>query len=363
MDTRLCFGVFAQILSFGRYESNISQTNFVYSLLRILSDEHRYDTPLNGKGGKEVYEPDKYAISKIVHCTINIPALADTKFKNISPEEYSKFVNIIEEPFKKVISYIVEDNKCLIILALRDIILNDGTIDNQHKDFFKIIFGSSKSDFLMQCEYSFLELLYKVFMYTLFLNESNKVGESTAKFITKKYIEEIHKQCSRELKWDKEKQLLTVLYRKNYFSLYDLLIKHNIPQFIEKVDPSCGIMKDYVYCLQDFINDLSNSEFIINDECEAEKNKKIIKRIQIFCNIFNAYVDYIGKNVFDGIYCDMNNKLINLEIIQKVYFPKPATNLLEFNKRTRKYRQTLINVYQRIYKCAMASYYEIDFDE
>lgn len=354
MEIRVCFGTFATILNYFRNSSQISQTDFVYTIIKIMGIQNAYTTPIYI--GKEIkLIPDKAAISRILKCERDIPHLSESKYRSIQLEEIS--IDDIIVQFNEVIKYIDVDSKSKIVLALRDIISKDSTLNNEHKETFNIIFGKSQKDFVMQYEYSFSELLSKTFLYTLYFGEKNMVGKNCIEYITKEYIEGIYEKCSHEIEWDNNKQLLTVTYLRNYVSFNNLLKKYDIPFFIEKIDPSSsGIEKRWLDIIPAFINELSGPEFIKCGDCDAKLNNEIVKQIQAFGLQLNEYFEYIGINVYDAAYFDSINGTDVPEDTENWFFPKASLNLILFNKATYNYRKKMVDIYQNIYKCSLTSY-------
>lgn len=369
MELRLCFCTFASVLNKCRDMKKINQEKFVTDILKILIPQIPYEKYPNYK--EDIIEYDKAAISKILSAQKNIPFSSALPLKPID--------EIKKEFSEKIVPYFSEDNKTKIILALRDIILNDNHLDFDFKESFNLYYGITKDAFAFQYEFSFTELLSKTLLFTIESGVENIEGRDCIKSITKEYIDEVQSQFQFDIKWDNNEQKLTLTYIKNWILFNELLTKYKLFEFIEKVDPSYRISDDWVELVDGF---LQEAPLIIKkswNEKNESINTEILNGICDFYKTLDQYITYVGKNVLLSLYNEDSQKrlaqsrssntdeeiTVNSESLNNIdsttntkkynksddpifFIPKKDINPFIFIKETKSYRESLISIYEKM---------------
>jgi len=186
---RLCFGTFASILCWGKIKT-ITERILVGTMTQTVDQNCSYI-----KNGP--------AVSKLLSCTQN---LSDGRSRWKDGESFPPLSKVIEEARKaekkdviqkfknRVVPLIDKDKKVQVIFALRDLIRDDNTIDNENKEkFMHHLDGMTKKDVLIQCELEentsvFPNILAGIFLYTV-IAVQNTVG--------KEYVERVGKYIDR----------------------------------------------------------------------------------------------------------------------------------------------------------------------
>lgn len=366
MELRLCFCTFASVLNECRDKKKINQEKFVTGILKILIPQIPYEKYPNYKA--DIIEYDKAAISKILSAKINIPFSSALPLKPID--------EIKTEFSEKIVPYFSEDNKIKIILALRDIILNDNHLDFDFKESFNLYYGITKDAFVNQYEFSFTELLSKTLLFTIESGVENIEGRDCIKSITKEYIDEVQSQFQFDIKWDNNEQKLTLTYIKNWILFNELLTKYKLFEFIEKVDPSYRISDDWVELVDGFLQEATLIIKKSSNEKNESINTEILNGICDFYKTLDQYSTYLGKNVLLSLYYEDSRKqldqsrssnpneetIANSDSLNNIdsttntkkynksddpifFIPKKDINPFIFIKETKSYRESLISIY------------------
>lgn len=371
MELRLCFCTFASVLNKCRDMKKINQEKFVTGILKILIPQIPYEKYPTFQG--DIIEYDKSAISKILSAKINIPFSSALPLKPID--------EIKKEFSDKIVPYFSEENKIKIILALRDIILNDNHLDLDFKESFNLYYGITKEAFAFQYEFSFTELLSKTLLFTIESGVENTEGKDCIKSITKEYIDKVQSQFNYDIKWDNKEQKLTLTYIKNWILFNELLTKYKIFEFIEKVDPSYRISDDWVELVDGFLQEAPSIITKSSNEKKESINTEILNGIYDFYKTLDQYSTYLGKNVLLSLYYEDSRKqldqsrssnpneetIANSDSLNKadsttdmedynkndepVFFvPNKEINPSVFMKETISYRESLISTYEKLFE-------------
>ncbi len=203
----LCFGTFARVLSGCR--EKISATKFV---ARIAWTVDQMNSCLEAGLDYEISDKDLETIKSLG----NAPVVSKLLSCNQDFELKSNKRPLIEDTRKrfesKVMPFISEDMVANAVLALRDIISRDDTIDTlegTRKETFKKYLGLYRDEFLQQTSFNVPDLFARILLYTTCIN--NREGEPYIGMITDKFIQDSTSTVWAKLKWDTNTQTLDLL--------------------------------------------------------------------------------------------------------------------------------------------------------
>lgn len=162
----LCFGSFATVLKLCKV-SSATQKRLVGAILMSVNDQY------------DISEEDT-TVHKLIKCDRN---LSD----NVTDKALTADSKNVVDHFKRNVVPLIDPNKRkLVILALVDIIAEDGTIDDA-TDVDKVN-NITKHQVVSATEFSFADFLAGVVLYTA-ITVPNTVGKDSISEITAEYIE------------------------------------------------------------------------------------------------------------------------------------------------------------------------------
>jgi len=161
---KLCFGSFATVLTFCKAKST-SQKKLVGTILLTVAPGYDIRT-------------DDTATSNLVRCERNLSA-------NVTDVAPTADVHAVAEGFKQNVLPLLDDNKrALIVLALKEIIESDTTIEPDTP--VEKVNGITKATLLSQDTFILADLLAGIFLYTVPV--TNRDGEESIEEITDEYL-------------------------------------------------------------------------------------------------------------------------------------------------------------------------------
>ena len=166
---RLCFSAFANVLAFctTKYIKKLDLLNCV-----VQSVDKSCSLSSN-------------AAWKLLNCEANLPnGRANALGAIISNASSADPILVTEYYLKKVIPLIDPNKRKLIILALRDIIAEDETINDD--TVVDIVTGTTKKTLLSQSRFVLSDFLAGIFLYTASID--NREGKETIKSLTEEYV-------------------------------------------------------------------------------------------------------------------------------------------------------------------------------
>lgn len=162
----LCFGSFATVLKLCKV-SSATQKRLVGAILMSVNDQYDISS-----------EDD--TVHKLIKCVRN---LSD----NVTDKALTADSKNIADYFKLNVVPLIDPNKRkLVILALRDIIAEDDTIDDA--SVVDKVNNLTKHQVILATEFVFADFLAGVFIYTTII-VSNAIGKDSISEITAEYIE------------------------------------------------------------------------------------------------------------------------------------------------------------------------------
>ncbi|KOA21178.1 NACHT domain protein [Clostridium homopropionicum DSM 5847] len=167
---RLCFGTYASVLRscIPKKKTKLVTPQKKFIGIVLMSLNRAYDITDNG-----------YMTTRLVSCNNSLPA-------DITEKAQDANVKVVAEYFKKKVIPILDPNKTkLAVLAIRDIIASDTTIDGD--TVVDLVSDITKSTLLTQNEFVLEEFLAGVFLYTARAVD-NTVGKDFAKAINDGYV-------------------------------------------------------------------------------------------------------------------------------------------------------------------------------
>lgn len=162
---KLCFGFFATVLNLCKAQG-VSQKQLCGTILLAIAPN--YDI-----------RSDDTAVANLLHCDRNLSP-------NVTDPAPTANVRDVAEYFKQKVLPLLDDNKRkLIILAMKDIIASDETIDAQTP--VEKVKGITKASLVSQTEFVLSDFLAGIFLYTV-INVKNTDGKASIKEIMAEYI-------------------------------------------------------------------------------------------------------------------------------------------------------------------------------
>lgn len=245
---KLCFGTFATVLKLCKAKS-ITQKWLCGTLL--LSIAPTYD--IRGDDGTV---SDLLKGKKNLSSNVTQPALTVDKKE-------------LAESFKTRILPLLDGNKRgLIVLALKDIIDSDNTIEND--TVVEIVNNMTKEDIINRNAFVLGEFLAGIFLYTI-LNVDNKNSEEGVNEITEEYIESFEDQKINVILQDTYSNFSTETAQEIAISARTLVLLSETGGKCQRCSKVLGINKkgnDINYAK--IVNLSENEDIILCVECERE---------------------------------------------------------------------------------------------
>ncbi len=177
---RLCFGIFAKILSYCK--QGLTQNKFVPRIAWVVD---RRNSCLASKLDFDVDDPDDIegnppVVSRLLSCERPFE-LRDGHFPS---------VEIARERFNaKVMPVLLPDKVKKAVLAILYIIYEDMTLESENIEIFRKCFGMHKDELLLQSTLDVPDFLTRVLLYTTYTD--NEDGLLYTKEITDDFIEKV----------------------------------------------------------------------------------------------------------------------------------------------------------------------------
>jgi len=245
---KLCFGTFATVLKLCKAKS-ITQKWLCGTLL--LSIAPTYDIRHDDGTVSDLLKGKKNLSSNVTQ-----PALAVDKKE-------------LAESFKTRILPLLDGNKRgLIVLALKDIIDSDNTIEND--TVVEIVNNMTKEDIINRNAFVLGEFLAGIFLYTI-LNVDNKNSEESVNEITEEYIESFEDQKINVILQDTYSNFSTETAQEIAISAHTLVLLSETGGKCQRCSKVLGINKkgnDINYAK--IVNLSENEDIILCVECERE---------------------------------------------------------------------------------------------
>lgn len=245
---KLCFGTFATVLKLCKAKS-ITQKWLCGTLL--LSIAPTYDIRHDDGTVSDLLKGKKNLSSNVTQ-----PALAVDKKE-------------LAESFKTRILPLLDGNKRgLIVLALKDIIDSDNTIEND--TVVEIVNNMTKEDIINRNAFVLGEFLAGIFLYTI-LNVDNKNSEESVNEITEEYIESFEDQKINVILQDTYSNFSTETAQEIAISARTLVLLSETGGKCQRCSKVLGINKkgnDINYAK--IVNLSENEDIILCVECERE---------------------------------------------------------------------------------------------
>jgi len=245
---KLCFGTFATVLKLCKAKS-ITQKWLCGTLL--LSIAPTYDIRHDDGTVSDLLKGKKNLSSNVTQ-----PALAVDKKE-------------LAESFKTRILPLLDGNKRgLIVLALKDIIDSDNTIEND--TVVEIVNNMTKEDIINRNAFVLGEFLAGIFLYTI-LNVNNKNSEESVNEITEEYIESFEDQKINVILQDTYSNFSTETAQEIAISARTLVLLSETGGKCQRCSKVLGINKkgnDINYAK--IVNLSENEDIILCVECERE---------------------------------------------------------------------------------------------
>ncbi|MEA4898699.1 MAG: NACHT domain-containing protein [Christensenellaceae bacterium] len=190
---RLCFGTFAQVLRLCRLDG-VTDKQLVGTMTRTLDPDCQY-----------IEKGNDTSVSRLFSCTGNLSpgrseggsgaykAAGDSLSNVIQLARTVKTADVAQRFHDNVLPLIDEDKKVVAVLALRDIIRNDTTLDDEKVRTFEKYLGTTKKALLSQSEVVLPFFLAGVFLYTVNAVK-NTVGKECIGQIDSNYIQSFRDQ-------------------------------------------------------------------------------------------------------------------------------------------------------------------------
>ncbi len=325
----LCFGTFAKILYYCQRQQQ--QDVLVARLARCVDPHSSYIE--NSDRFKEGWEinGDKAAASKLLACKRNFVLQEKRDVDDHMKKE-------IVENFKMGVSPLIdEDKKKNAIFALLHVIQMDDTISGKNRRCFKRFFDIDKEQLLKKSDIYFCDFLGRALLYVVYGDMDNVNGKASVEKINADYIENLINRYQYEIEWDLKNQKLFLQHAKIVNDFLSAISEYYIITFLKEVDPVVMTDSKYIEMCEDFIKYI-NAKIPIKPEKHIELVQDKINR---FVKELNNYIDYLALSVIP-----------NPTKSSVFYVPRHRDEApeweLEFEEKTKKYRQKLIDICSQI---------------
>lgn len=325
MEYHLCFGVVASILKLCCVQT-ISTASFVAKMIFCLDKQSSYIKMHPHQDWNDL-DPDRAAISKLLHCKTNFNLSNPDLIKSLSPSDVRR------EFEEHVLLWVNEDKKAEAILAVLDILQKDPDVHDANRDSFQVYMGMDWEKLAKKNIYSFSDFFSRILLYVTCCNLKNQDGKALIGYIQSGYLTELTEKYKYEYRWDQETQKLILVFQQLFDVFEKGLLQYRVLEFITEVDPSNGFDIDHLEQPDSFIHYMNEK---LRDEAYLPMKKNSSVTIRYICQFFEmldafrTYMSFTHWEIEDGFLMP--------------FFVNRAS-MLDFREKAYCYRKDLCQIY------------------